>query len=164
MHARVDPDLVRRYVDREGDGCFGDTTPSQSRRRLPEEGRDLLSLVELLESTAAADLAGFGLLRRVLREQFEVVDPSSAGGGADGRVRVIDPKAIPCGNVNNPSDPDSSYNRHRGHGYLAQVMETYQEDDTATDDVAETDDPPSPGPSQPDLITHVPAGKIRPIH
>lgn len=154
LHARVDAELVRRYVDREGEGCFADTTPSESRRRLPEAGRDLLLLVESFASTATVALASFGLMRRVLSEQFEVLGPSE-GIGAGDRLRVIDPKAIPCDNVNNPSDPDSSYNKHRGQGYLAQVMETYQEYDDDTEETHDGD-AESTEPPKPDLITQFP--------
>ena len=78
LHTRVDADLVRRYVGRQGDGCFADTTPSESKRRLPEAGRDLLGLTKMFETTAASELDSFVILCRVLEEQFEVVDMPSA--------------------------------------------------------------------------------------
>lgn len=54
-YAPVDPELRRRYLDREGEGCFASTKPSESKRRLPEAGRDLLALVEhVCNSTNAA--------------------------------------------------------------------------------------------------------------
>lgn len=68
LSAAVCPDLITRYVDRRGPGCFADTTPSTSRRRLPEAGVDLLGLVEAFGDTAAADLPSFALLGRVLSE------------------------------------------------------------------------------------------------
>ena len=109
LHTRVDADLVRRYVGRQGDGCFADTTPSESKRRLPEAGRDLLRLTKMFETTTASELDSFVILCRVFEEQFDVVDVPSATADADDRVDVKDPKAIPCDNVNSPADPDSSY-------------------------------------------------------
>ena len=72
LHALIDGDVIRRYVDREGTGCFANTAPSASRRRLDEAGRDLLQLVVQFRNTAAAELPGYALLDQVLHEQFEV--------------------------------------------------------------------------------------------
>ena len=150
LHAGIDRDLIRRYVDREGDGCFADTTPSTSRRRLPEAGRDLLNLVTMFRDTDAAGLESFGLLERVLDEQFEVLPAGDdTKGGA--KLRLKEPRDIPCDNVRNPADPDSSYNKHHGQGYMAQVMETYQEDDERS---------PEAVVQHPDLITHVAVHKM----
>ena len=153
LHAGESPGLIKRYVDRESSGCFADTTPSTSKRRLPEAGVDLLGLVEAFRGTEAATLPSFALLERVLGEQFEVVVGEAPGTAPDddhARIRVIEPKGLACDILNNPSDPDSSYNKHRGQGYLAQVMETYQEDDGDDEDQA----------AVPDLITHVALGKM----
>ena len=154
LHAHVDVELVRRYVAREGEGCFADTTPSESKRRLPEAGRDLWQLAKRFESTEARALESFGLLQRVLAEQFEIVEADDASAD-DAPVRVKEPKEIPCDNLRNPADPDSSYNKHRGQGYLAQVMETYQEDDEQEDEQAQ-----HTAGDTPDLITHVSVGKM----
>jgi Transposase DDE domain/Transposase domain (DUF772) len=148
LYAQVDPELVRRYVDREGNGCFASTKPSESKRRLPEAAADLLVLATQFRPTAAAELASFLILARVLSEQCEVVSDPEAGP----RVRVKEPDEMTCDNVLNPADPDATYNKHRGVGYMVQVMETYSEvkkDPTG-------DAPPSP----PDLITHVAVGPM----
>jgi hypothetical protein len=149
LHERMDPGLTRRYVDREGDGCFANTTPSESKRRLPEAGEDMLTLATMFRDTPAASLDSFVILERVLREQFEVSDSHDDVGDPKPTLRIKEPHEIPCDNVRNPADPDSSYNKHRGQGYLTQVMETYQEDDG-----------PVPPPAKPDLITHVSVGKM----
>ena len=52
-----------------------------------------------------------------------------------------------CDGVISPADPDARYNKHRGTGYLVQIMETFAEDDSPEEDE-------SP-PLKPDLITHV---------
>lgn len=153
LHERVDAQIVRRYVTRQGEGCFADTTPSESKRRLPEAGQDLWQLVTQFESTDAAALTSFAMMQRVLSEQFEIVAACSADD--DDRLEVKQPTDIPCDNLHNPADPDSSYNKHRGQGYLAQVMETYQDDDPANDaDSSAKED------VKPDLITHVSVGKM----
>ena len=149
LHQRVDASIIQRYVEREGDGCFADTSPSQSKRRLPEAGVDLLNLSLAFAQTPAAGLESFAILQRVLAEQFETMPPTEPQGPK--HVRIKEPMEIPCDNVRNPADPDSSYNKHRGQGYMVQVMETYQEDDDDSEpDVAH----------KPDLITHVAIGKM----
>jgi hypothetical protein len=146
LHARVDAERVRKYVDREGDGCFASTKPSESKRRLPEAAADLLVLATQFRATAAAETESFLILARVLSEQCEVVSDPEAGQ----RVRVKEPDEMTCDNVLSPADPDATYNKHRGVGYLVQVMETY----------CDVEPEPSEGapPPPPDLITHVAVG------
>ena len=71
------------------------------------------------------------------------------------RYRVI----ISCDNVLNPADPDASYNKRRGVGYLVQVMETFS-DDTDKDDEAEEATSAVSKVAKPDLITHMALGKM----
>ena len=152
LHAQIDSEIIRRYVDREGAGCFSNTAPSASRRRLDEAGRDLLQLVMQFRTTAAVELPGYKVLDLVLREQFEIKNE-----GADAPSTVVipcEPEDMPCDGVSNPADPDASYNAHRGLGYMAQIVETYAEDDGPADEAA---------PGSPDLITHV-AGRGMTVH
>lgn len=153
LHERVDGELIRRHVERKGDGCFANTTPSESKRRLPEAGEDMLHLFLQFEQTEAAQLESFVILERVLHEQFEVIrndpDDHDKGDAAGPTLVIKEPKDITCDNVRNPADPDASYNKHRGLGYMVQIMETFAEDDG--------DDPPA---ACPDLITHVAMNKM----
>ena len=143
LHGQVNQGTVRLYVKRTGDGCFALSKPSESKRRLPEAAKKLHELVELFRETPAADLDSYRLLARVLREQCEVAISTSG----QGQVHVKEPIDVPCNAVHNPADPDSSYNAHHGHGYMAQIVETYSEDRaTGNEDI----DPPSPN-----LISHV---------
>lgn len=150
LHALIDGDIIRRYVDREGTGCFANTAPSASRRKLNEAGRDLLQLVVQFKNTAAAGLPGYELLDLVLREQFEVTEEKE-----DDTPSAIaiprEPAEMPCDGVSNPADPDASYNAHRGLGYMAQIVETYSEDDGAAHETSAR---------SPDLITHVAVHKM----
>ena len=51
----VDPEVLRKYVERQGDGCFADTRPSESKRRLPEAARDVYALVEQFRPDGSSD-------------------------------------------------------------------------------------------------------------
>ena len=148
LHEQISKEVIRRYVDREGNGAFANTAPSVSKRRLGEAGQDLLALVLQFRDTAAAKLSSFAILERVLRDQFEIVDDECGDRDAK-RAAIRDPKDVPCDTVGNPADQDASYNAHKGQGYMAQIVETYCEDDS-NEAVAAT----------PDLITHVEVHKM----
>ena len=146
LHARVDREVLRRFVERTSGGCFAFAKPSESKQQLPEVARTLYELVTMFRETPAAALESYQLLARVYDEQCETV------AGEDGRlaVSVKAPAAIPSDTVQNPSDPDASYNTHHGVGYLVQVMETYTDDEPADEgDVAGLD-----------LITHIAVHKM----
>ena len=108
---------------REGNGCFADTRPSESQRRLPEAAQDVCALVQQFRLGSAAKLESFVLLERIFHEQCEVVEDATTP------VGVRPPRESGCDGVINPADPDARYNKHRGTGYQVQVMETFAEDD-----------------------------------
>ena len=113
LHEQISKEVIRRYVDREGNGAFANTAPSVSKRRLGEAGQYLLALVLQFRDTAAAKLFSFAILERVLRDQFEIVDDEYGDRDAT-RAAIRDPKDVPCDTVGNPADPDASYNAHKG--------------------------------------------------
>jgi len=145
QYVRVDSGIVRKYVERQGDGCFADTRPSESKRRLPEAAQDVYELLEQFRPTDAAKLESYELMRRIFDEQCEVSEDSTSP------VTIRPPRKSDCDGVISPADPDARYNKHRGTGYLVQIMETYAEDDLSE----ENDDENNGEPSKPDLITHV---------
>ena len=144
LHEEVNKETLRKYVQRQGEGHFGHIKPSESKRRLPEAAKDLYELREQFKTTEAKDLESFRLLGRVFQEQCELVQ------GSEEALRVKEPTEIPCDNVLNPADPDASYNKRRGVGYMVQLMETYT---PKKEDGEEQVVPP-------DLITHVAVGKM----
>lgn len=117
---------------------------------LDEAGRDLLQLVMQFGNTAAAALPGYALLDQVLHEKFDVTQEEQ-----DDTSCVIatprNPADMPCDGVSNPADPDASYNAHRGLGHMAQIVETYVEDDGLAHEAASR---------APDLILHVAVHKM----
>lgn len=115
---------------------------------MPEAAKTLGQLVLQFAATEAAQLHSYQLLKQVFDEQC-------AWDGAEGepRIRIKTPDEIPCDSIHSPADPDSSYNKHRGHGYNVQIMETYGEDDAAAGFCENA-------PAIPDLILHVAVGKL----
>ena len=90
-YAEVDAEVLRKYVERQGEGCFANTRPSESKRRLPEAARDVYELVEQFRQTAAATLESFRLLEQIFQEQCELTGESPVAGGdsatAEGGLR-----------------------------------------------------------------------------
>lgn len=146
LHDQVNPELIRRYVNRQGDGCFANTRPSESKRRLPEAAKDVHELIEQFRSTKAHELPSFQLLVRIFNEQCEIVESEPEA------VRIRIPQEMPCDNVLSPADPDASYNKHRGIGYMIQLMETFSEEKSPDRESQQTE---NAEPQKPDLITHV---------
>ncbi len=87
------------------------------------------------------NLESYQLLRRGFEEQCEVAEVDETA------VSVKPPSKKDCDGVINPADPDARYNKHRGTGYLVQIMETYDENDSMDVECASI--------PKPDLITHV---------
>jgi Transposase DDE domain len=143
--AEVDAEVLRKYVERQGEGCFANTRPSESKRRLPEAAQDVFALIQQFRPSDAASLESYVLLERIFHEQCEVSKDQTA-------AVVRPPRASDCDGVISPADPDARYNKHRGTGYLVQIMETFAEDDST-----EQKDSKS---RKPDLITHVAVDKL----
>lgn len=127
-----------RYLTKNSESLFSRVKPSKASSTLHDLGNDLLYLVELYRSNGSVcALAEYRLLERVLNDCFIVT------GSGDELAIAIKPSAeIPPDSLQNPSDPDAGYDAHKGSGYQAQIMETYQ---VASDD----------NNRRPDLITHV---------
>lgn len=147
LYAEVDAEVLRKYVERNGDGCFANTRPSESKRRLPEAARDVYVLVEQFRCGDAASLESFVLLERIFHEHCEVPEDKALP------VVVRPPRKSDCDGVISPADPDARYNYHRGKGYQVQIMETF-----VVDDIAEQQD--QDVVQKPDLITHVAVNQL----
>ena len=139
----LESEFADRYLAGESEGCFSRVKPSESGKTLVGLAKDLLYLVELFSSyDTVQKLSEYKLLERVLREQCKVT-----GTGTDATVEIKKPKEVPSDSLQNPSDPDAGYDSHKGQGYQAQIMETYN--DEKQDD------------RKPDLITYV---DVEPAH
>lgn len=140
LHQQLDPTLLERYADGGKALCFGLAgKPSQAAAHLEQAAADVLLLVRRFAGTEAEQLPGYGLLRRVLEEQCQV----QAGEGTE-KAAVIEAKSVSGSSLQNPSDPDATYNGHKGQGFMMQVMESYRPEEPVAD-----------APAKPDLITHV---------
>jgi hypothetical protein len=118
------PDSYKeRYLADKAMGCFSMVKPSEAERTLKELSADLYELVERFkDNEKVSAMTTYKLLKRVLREQCVVKE-----GGCDSPVEVsVKPsKEVPSNSLQNPSDPEATYDGHKGQGYQVQVMETY---------------------------------------
>ncbi len=111
-------EVVERYLNKKGKGCFGQPKPSRTQETLQRTAEDLLLLVEMFRNDEAVTrMASYRMLRRLLSEQCEV-----KGEDEDGQVEVKPPKGIRSDSLQNPSDPDASYDGHKGQGYQVQLV------------------------------------------
>ena len=118
------PDVDKeRYITDKAMGCFSMVKPSESEKTLRELTADLYELVERFRSEERITaMTTYKLLKRVLQEQCVIKE-----GGCDSPVEVsIKPaKEVPSDSLQNPSDPEATYDGHKGQGYQVQIMETY---------------------------------------
>lgn len=119
LFGQLEEDLRQRYAVSESK-LFGDHqgTRQQMRQRVAE---DLLLLVSTYsEHSGVPGWTTYKALKRVLEEQCDVEEEQ------------VTLKKKTGGNVmQNPSDPDASYDGHKGSGYQAQISETCSESNEA---------------------------------
>jgi len=110
-------ELTVRYAPSQAK-LFGDFHGGRKRLR-QTVAEDLLFLVNrFAEDQAVANHTSYQAMARVLHEQCEVSEDKTA----------VEVKAKTGGAVmQNPSDPDATYDGHKGPGYQAQIAETCSE-------------------------------------
>lgn len=117
----IDSEIASRYLDKKDNGCFSKVKPSDAAKSLQQLAEDLLYLVELFSSNEKIkNISSYRLLKRLLSEQCRVVDK---------KVEIKKPKEVPSDSLQNPSDPDATYDGYKGSGYQVQIMETYYDSD-----------------------------------
>jgi len=137
----INQELKDRYLFKNSVGCFSQVKPSEASKTLQQAGEDLLFLVELFSfNRDVKKLHAYRLLKRVLSEQCKVI-----GKGKVRKLQIKQAKEVSSDSLQNPSDPDATYDGYKGKGYQVQLMETYQpySDDEKRDK------------TKPNLITYV---------
>jgi hypothetical protein len=115
-------DLVERYLQDKALSCFSLIKPSEAQKTLETVSGDLFHLVQRFADHAqVSSMYSYATMVRVLKEHCEI----KAEDGAPAELRVKASREIPSDSLQNPSDPDATYDGHKGQGYQVQVMETY---------------------------------------
>jgi hypothetical protein len=115
-------DLVERYLRDKALSCFSLVKPSEAQKTLETVSGDLFHLVQrFADYPQVSSMYSYATMVRVLKEHCEIKEEE----GAPAELRVKASREIPSSSLQNPSDPDATYNGHKGQGYQVQVMETY---------------------------------------
>jgi hypothetical protein len=142
--AMVAQAIIDKYFSEKALGCFSMVKPSGSNKTLASVAADLFDLVQQFkECPEVTAMHSYKLLDRVLKEQCNL-----HVSGDKTLVEVKKPKEIPSDSLQNPSDPDATYDGHKGQGYQIQIMETFCKDEEVKDKTL-------------NLITHV---DVEPAH
>jgi hypothetical protein len=121
--AAVEPALRERYLGEKALSAFSRVKPTVAEKTLLQLSADLWALIEQFKATAAVcAMHSYKLMQRVFCEHCEIEGNEP--------LTVKPAKEVPSDSLQNPSDPEASYDGHKGQGYQVQVMETY----TTTDD------------------------------
>jgi hypothetical protein len=132
--------LKDSYLGSKQLASFSLVKPSESTKTLKKLSKDLYYLIRRFESHPEIQrMKSFALLRRVFNEQCQLVENTKF----KDQPLSVEPKPakqVPSDSLQNPSDPDATYNGHKGKGYQVQIMETFSEEETKT---------------KPNLITYV---------
>ena len=121
----LDKGLTDRYLSKQGEAVFSLVKPSESIGTLEALGADLFFLIERFkEHGQIPAMSSYQLMVRLLKEQCYVEQDSQSQGQ---RVSIKPNKEVPSDSLQNPSDPEASYDGHKGQGYQMQVSETYSE-------------------------------------
>lgn len=131
-------ELIDRYLPEKSLQCFSRVKPSDSKKTLDMVSNDLFDLVQQFKDhPQISKMYSYKQLERILGEQCNISLSNDQA-----IVELKKPKEIPSNSLQNPSDPDATYDGHKGQGYQVQIMETYHKNE-------ERKPPPL------NLITHV---------
>jgi len=140
-------ELRTKYLSKKTESAFAMVKPSDSNRTLEELGKDLFFLIERFSGQQdVIAMTSYRLLARLLSEQCIVTRDQQTNAS---NVTVKPNREVPSDSLQNPSDPDATYDSHKGKGYQVQVAETYSRKHQADDE------------RQLSLITHI---EVEPAH
>lgn len=123
LYEALPRELSDRYMTKHGEAIFSMVKPMESMNTLQTVAADVFTLVEQFKnSEPVVAMSSYQLLTRLFKEQcIEEHDPTTAAT----KISVKTNKDVPSDSLQNPSDPDASYDGHKGKGYQVQVSETY---------------------------------------
>lgn len=153
QYKKISEELAGRYKNDNALSIFSLIKPSESSKTLDQVSNDLFALCQMFKDVdSILKMSSFSTLLRVLREQCDVVDNEDAENvevAVEGdTVTPKKAKDITSDSLQNPSDPDATYDAHKGKGFQVQLQETY----LGNDDKNNTDDNNT---NDLRLITHV---------
>jgi hypothetical protein len=122
LYESLETIITDRYMTKQGDALFSMVKPSESSATLGTLANDVFNLVERFTGNEpVVAMQSYQLLARLLKEQCIVarVDTHTT------LVSVKANKDVPSDSLQNPSDPDASYDGYKGKGFQVQVAESF---------------------------------------
>ena len=120
-------EINNRYHPQKGASVFSMVKPTEAAKTLEMVANDLFFLTErFTDNEAVVGMTSYQLMLRVLKEQCVVTQDTET---KTKKVEVKKNKEVPSDSLQNPSDPDATYDAHKGKGYQVQIMETYSTDE-----------------------------------
>jgi hypothetical protein len=120
-------EIIERYLPQKGASVFSMVKPTEAAKTLELVANDLFFLTErFTDNEAVVGMTSYQLMLRVLKEQCVVTQDTETQAK---KVEVKKNKEVPSDSLQNPSDPDATYDSHKGKGYQVQIMETYSTDE-----------------------------------
>lgn len=116
---RISEDLRKRYCKQSDSRIFSDANTTEKRRlALQQVAEDMACVLSLFaETPVIQEWKTFLNLRTIFDQQCEI------------REEFVEIRKKTGGHViQNPSDPDATYDGHKGVGYQVQICETFNED------------------------------------
>ena len=124
-------EVIERYWGKKAFAAFSLVKPTESEKTLRIVSADLFDLIEQFKNQqTVCSMHSYKLMQRVLADQCNIKPGDDSGI----KVTVKKPSEIPSDSVQNPSDPDATYDGHKGQGYQVQVMETFCDDENKKDE------------------------------
>jgi len=146
-YSTLDKELCMRYMTAKGDAAFASTTPEHAGRKLVDLAQDLWTMIKAFsEQNEISSMTCYKHLVRLFHEQCDHTNtndtatpieceeetPSDSvstteADDTNDEPEPVKPKAgkeIAGDSLQNPSDPDATYDGHKGQGYQVQIMET----------------------------------------
>lgn len=119
----VSDEIKSRYLKNDDPEYFGNVNPSGSKKRLEDIAQDLFQLIgQFKNEPDVVSMYSYQNLERVCSEHCTVENE---------QVRVKPAPEVSSASLQNPSDPDATYDGHKGQGFKVQMMETYTPDKSA---------------------------------
>ena len=144
----IDERFIDRYLTKDASSCFSMVKPSESAKTLESVSSDLFELVQIFrDNTDIISMNSYKLMERVLKEQCVITETDNVKA-----VTLKKPKDIPSDSLQNPSDPDATYDGHKGQGYQVQIMETYTEKEKKKTNEESEDESESVQDNDPDSV------------
>jgi competence protein ComGF len=120
-------EIIERYLPKKGASVFSMVKPTEAVKTLEMVANDLFLLTErFTDNEAVVAMTSYQLMLRVLKEQCVVTQDMETKAK---KVEVKKNKEVPSDSLQNPSDPEATYDAHKGKGYQVQIMETYSTDE-----------------------------------